>query len=331
VTEMDLTYVLPLRCEPDAHGDHDDLLEYLRWLVGLAEVIVVDGSAPDAFRDHRVEGAVHIAPDAHPIRLNGKVSGVLTGIRAASHERVVIADDDVRYGERDLRLIHSSLDDADLVVPQNVFEPMPWHACWDTSRTLINRAFGTDYGGTLALRRSTLLRVGGYDGDVLFENLELMRTVRASGARVRVAREIIVDRRPPTLETFLGQRVRQAFDDLAQPARLATFLSIGPALALAAKRRRGTEALLTIAGLSIALAEFGRRRSNGTSRYPAVASLMAPIWLAERSVCIWLALARRFMLGGINYRGTRISTAAHSMGSLRRHALEREPLGVTLG
>ena len=90
----------------------------------------------------------------------------------------MIADDDVRYDEAALTAVHRLLGRADLVRPQNYFDPLPWHAWWDTGRTLLNRALGADYPGTLAVRRSTFLAMGGYDPDVLFENLELIRTVR---------------------------------------------------------------------------------------------------------------------------------------------------------
>ncbi len=100
------------------------------------------------------------------------------GVLRSRHERVVVADDDVRYDPLTLARVVEALDDADLVRPQNVFDPAPWHARWDTGRTLLNRALGADHPGTCAVRRSTFVRMGGYDGDVLFENLELARTVR---------------------------------------------------------------------------------------------------------------------------------------------------------
>lgn len=81
---------------------------------------------------------------------NGKVNGVLTGIRAATSEYVIIADDD----ERALSRVLALLDHADLVIPQNYFRPLPWHAAWDSARSLMNRALGTDYPGTLAVRRT---------------------------------------------------------------------------------------------------------------------------------------------------------------------------------
>src|SRR4051812_25294584 len=102
---------------------------------------------------------------------NGKVRGVLTGLRAAGHDRVIIADDDVRYSGMQLTAIVEGLQHAEVVRPQNYFSPLPWHALLDTARTLINRMSGGDWPGTLAVRRSSLMD-NGYDGNVLFENLE---------------------------------------------------------------------------------------------------------------------------------------------------------------
>ena len=121
----------------------------------------------------------------------GKVNGVVTGVRECSHERVVLADDDVRYDCPELRRTVDLLGEADLVRPQNYFDELPWHARWDTARSLLNRVFTGDptfpvgdFPGTLAVRREVFLASGAYDGDALFENLELMRTIRASGGVV---------------------------------------------------------------------------------------------------------------------------------------------------
>lgn len=319
---MPLTYVLPLRCEAD-HGDHGDLGAYLDRLSALAEVIVVDGSSAEVFQEHGRSWSPrlrHVPPDRDLCFANGKVDGVTTGLRAASHEHVIIADDDVRYSPADLTQIGTRLQAADLVVPQNVFEPMsPWHARWDTARTLCNRALGWDYPGTICVRRSTFVEMGGYDGDALFENLELIRTVRAAGGTVAVARDLFVQRRPPSARAFVHQRVRQAYDDLAQPARLAVHLSLLPVgIALARRGRWGTLAAGALA--SVGLAEIGRRRDGADRVYPGSASLFAPAWLGERALCVWLAVGSRVVRGGIRYRGRVLRTAATPMAELRRRA-----------
>ncbi|MGI5523330.1 glycosyltransferase [Micromonospora sp. CA-259024] len=315
---LPMTYVLPLRWHTDS--GLAELTSYLRWLAGRAEVLVVDGSAPELCARHAEawRGLIrHLPPDPAERGLNGKVIGVLTGVRAAGHEHVVIADDDVRYDDAGLTAVHRLLDRVDLVRPQNYFDPLPWHAWWDTGRTLLNRALGADYPGTLAVRRSTFLAMGGYHPDVLFENLELMRTMRAYDGSEAAPAWLYVRRLPPDAAHFRGQRVRQAYDDLAQPARLLTALAVLPALAIAVAARR--PALVLGAATSIvALAELGRRRAGGTAVFPPATALAAPVWLLERGVCGWLAVAQRFLLGGVRYGDTRISRAAHPTHTLRR-------------
>jgi Glycosyl transferase family 2 len=309
-------YLLPLRW---GHGRHDpgELARYLRQVAQWCDVLVVDGSPEPVFRAHQRAWspvARHIRPDPALGGRNGKVGGVITGMRAATSEYVIIADDDVRYDGAALSRVVARLDDADLVVPQNYFRPLPWHAVWDSARSLLNRALATDYPGTLAVRRPAFLAAGGYDGDVLFENLELMRTMRAAGARVTVAPDVFVRRIPPDTRQFLGQRVRQAYDSLAQPPRLAAELALLPAALLAGVRRPAV--LGGACAVAVAVAEAGRRRHGGTAVFPWPTALLAPAWLAERSVCSWLAVLCR-LRGGVRYGGQRIGRAANSATALR--------------
>jgi hypothetical protein len=314
--------VLPIRCDGPCAGTHDDLTAYLGALPGSTEVLVVDGSGPATFQHHRriLPATVrHLRPDPGIGGRNGKVAGVLTGVRNAVNDGVVIADDDVRWSASGLRRVEALLAGAEVVRPQNYFDPAPWHALWDTARTLINRSLGGDFPGTLAVRRSFLLERGGYDGDVLFENLELIRTVRGAGGREAIPLDLYVARRPPSVHRFLSQRVRQAYDDLAIPGRLAAGLLVIPLMAWAVHRRQpSVPGALTLS--LVAVAEAGRRRAGGAEVFPAAASWLAPLWVVERGVCAWLAVASRALLGGCRYRGVLISRAASSEAALRRSA-----------
>ena len=321
----DVEYVLPLKW--GTHDRHDPALgELARYLAGLArraDVTVVDGSPAPAFMLHAAALPAtvrHLPPDPWP-GCNGKVAGVVTGVRVARHECVVIADDDVRYGEASLRAVVAAMrgllgeEPADLVRPQNVFAPLPWHARWDTGRMLLNRALGRDHPGTFGVRRSSFLAMGGYDGDAMFENLELARTVRAAGGVERHLPGVYVRRLPPATSHFWSQRVRQAYDDLAQPLRLTGELALLPFLAGTALTGR-LRWLIGLAAAVVTVAEVGRRRAGGRAVFPADTSLWAVPWLVERSVCVWIALGHR-LRGGVPYRGTRIRRSAHRVSELR--------------
>jgi hypothetical protein len=323
VVSEELSYVLPYRRRP-GDGNEDELDRYLEWLSPRVQLIVVDGSAPELFRAHGERWAsiaTHVVPAADISCRNGKVRGVLTGLRRATYEHVIIADDDVRYDDEALLRMQELLRNADLVRPQNVFDPLPWHARWDTARMLVNRALGSDHPGTLGVRRSFLASIGGYDGDVLFENLELVRTVLAGGGRVVDAPDLFVRRRPPTPVRFLEQRPRQAYDDWAQPARLTFFLALGPALgALARYRPRG---LLVAVGGSVLVAQIGRLRHGGSRVFDRLSPVFAPVWMAERACLVWLAVFRRFSRGGCVYAGGVIRRAANPPRVLRRRLRAR--------
>ncbi|MFW6187556.1 MAG: glycosyltransferase [Actinomycetota bacterium] len=323
----DARYVLPLKWADDA--GLAELARYLAEVVEWLPVTVVDGSADELFAAHRraLPGAVDLVrPEPWP-GANGKVGGVMTGVRRAREERIVIADDDVRYGREQLERMVGLLGEAELVRPQNYFLELPWHARWDTGRTLLNRAAGGDYPGTLGVRRSALLAAGGYDGDVLFENLELIRTITAAGGRELRALDVLVGRIPPSSAHFAGQRVRQAYDDFAQPVRLAVELSLLPLLGWAVRRPA------RLAGLGVlvcAVAEAGRRRAGGRRVYPASTVLWAPAWVLERAVCVWAAVGAR-LRGGVPYAGSRLRTAGHSRAALRRRLRTASATGGDAG
>ena len=317
---MECSYVLPLR--RSSVEDVAELAAYLERVARWCDVVVVDGSPPPVFAAHRAAWSTairHLPPDPDLAFRMGKVDGVVTGLRHAHHDRVVIADDDVRYDHQGLRRVVALLDEAEVVRPQNYFSAtvLPWHAYWDTGRTLLNRWFGGDWPGTLGVRRSVLLATGGYDGDVMFENLELVRTVQAVGGRMVTPLDLYVARLPPTTRHFLGQRVRQAYDEFARPVRMAAYLALLPAAALAAARgRKG--ALVAAGAATVAVAEGARRRAGGTAVFPPAASLCAPLWVAERAVCAWLAVVSRLRWGGVRYGSTVIPRAATPLRTLRR-------------
>jgi hypothetical protein len=298
------------------------LFDYLRSVAGfrhVTEVIVVDGSDPARFADFELRcghAVRHVTVDPDLQRLaNGKVAGVLTGLRLATQDHVVIADEDVRYDEATFDALRCLLDRATVVRPQNYFAPLPWHACLDTARTLINRVTGGDWPGTFGVRRAALERTGGYDGNVLFENLEMVRTIKAAGGVEVCPLDLFVRRLPPRANHYWSQRVRQAYDEFARPVRLVTWLALGPLMVLVTARYGWIGAGIAVV-LPMAVAEMGRRAGGGVRVFPVAATLAAPLWVVERAVCAWIAVAARLVLGGIPYRGAVLRRAATPYHSL---------------
>lgn len=315
-TEDELaTYILPIRASDT--GNLAELSAYLRFLARSMRVIVVDGSAPEVFAEHaRAFGDAvdHRAPDTAIPGVNGKVRNVLTALAVCETEKAIVGDDDVRYDPSSLRSVLHALDEADVVRPQNYFSPLPWHACADTSRMLVNRALDGDWPGTLGIRRSALPR--GYNPDALFENFELVRTVRARGGREAVRRDIYVRRLPPTTTHYFRQRVRQAYDEFARPVRLAAALAIVPVLAFGVARGNWA-APGAIASAAVALAAAGYLRDGGSRYFPWAAIPLAPLWALERGVCAWLAVYERMRYGGVRYAGRIVRDAVSSQKELK--------------
>lgn len=301
------TYLLPLRA-----SDSSGAAELAAYVNGIPcrDVLVVDASAPQLFANHAVLFANHVRHIAPPTKaqyLNGKAHGVVTGLRLAHYNSVIIADDDVRYDAASLAAVLTALRTADVIRPQNYFRPCPWHAVLDSARTLINRSLDGDWPGTLAVRKSALPR--GYNTAVLFENYELVRTIRARGGRERVAPNIFIRRLPPTSEHYWSQRIRQAYDEFARPARLVLALAIAPVCAWFTIRHR-FDVTIWIGLAAMALAGAGWLRDGAYKFITPLAVFAAPVWLAERSVCAWLALYERARYGGVRYAGSILRAAA---------------------
>lgn len=213
--------VIPLRwkeqppADPRTQRDDNDplpeLAAHLERLVREADVTVVDGSDEAAIRRHRAA----FDPNVRVITprgqgLNGKVLGAVTGVYPSRHELVVLADDDVRHDRSSLDQLMFALQDADIVQLQNVFTAWPWHARWDNGRSLLARSVGADWPGTFGLRASAIQAMGGWDADVLFENLEMVRTAQAAGLRVARRPDIVVGRSHRRAVSFGGSgRVRR--------------------------------------------------------------------------------------------------------------------------
>lgn len=300
-------YLLPIRRVRVEASEIEDFARYFESLQRTGcEVLVVDGSPMSVFAAHeRAWRGVcrHVAVNPVYTYLNGKVNGVHTGVDLASCERIVLADDDIRYTSEDISRACDLLDRHEMVRPQNYLSPRPWWARMEAARMLINRGVLTtgDYPGTCAFRRSTCLRVGHYDGDVLFDNEEIVRHFVLQGADVCYARDFFILKRPPTLRKWIEQRPRQAYEDFVMRAKTALFMSLLP-VAFLSGLLGGAYALLCFAlfvsACAVTVALRGAVRDRAYRFFPLYLSLYAPLWVLERALSVYWALYWRLTRGG---------------------------------
>ncbi|MBA2338968.1 MAG: glycosyltransferase family 2 protein [Pyrinomonadaceae bacterium] len=300
------TYLLPIRRVRFNEAEAADFGEYFKLLAAAGcEVLVVDGSPSDVFNQHEAAWAClcrHTAVDPQHTYLNGKVNGIHTGVALASFESIIQADDDIRYTADNINRICSLLEEYEMVRPQNFLRPLPWWARMEAARMLVNRALlpAGDYPGTCGFRRTTFRRVGHYDGDVLFDNEEIVRHFRLRGANILYANDFFILKRPPTLAKWLEQRPRQAYEDFVMRLKTFFFLLLIP-LALLLLFSFGWKALL----IYVSFVSFGsallaiRGRRNGANKvFPFFVCLYAPLWFFERSLSSYWALYWRARHGG---------------------------------
>ena len=309
------SFIVPIRRVTFDLTEAKSFAVYLQMLRSSGcEVLVIDGSEAAVFAEHhdlwsRVV-SLHAAPDPRYKYLNGKVNGVHTGVDLASCERIILADDDIRFDVVDIERMCDLLDDFEMVRPQNYLRPLPWWARLETARILINRGVlrAGDYPGTCGFRRSTMHRVGPYDGDVLFDNEEIVRHFALHGANINYARDFFILKRPPTLKKWAEQRPRQAYEDFVMRAKTIAFLSLVPAVFAAGLLMGPTAALFLIIAISLLamlMSAWGLVRDRAYKFFPLSSPLFAPLWILERSISVYWAVYWRLRYGGYPF-GSRL-------------------------
>ena len=310
------TYLLPIRRVRLSLAEARRFALYFRMLAEAGcEVLVVDGSPPEVFASHArlwSRACRHVEVDPRYEYLNGKVNGVHTGVDLASCEGVVLADDDIRYTAADIDRALSLLERHELVRPQNYLAPLPVWARTESARMLVNRGAlrAGDYPGTCAFRRSAFRRVGHFDGDVLFDNEEIVRHFALKGADVLCATDFFVLKRPPTFAKWLEQRPRQAYEDFVMRAKTALFASLIPAallLWLFAGPAAALAFALAVALASVLVAVRGLLRDRAYEFFPATAPLYAPAWVLERALSVYWAFYWRVRYGGYPFGAALLS------------------------
>ena len=308
------SYLLPIRRIVFSITEAEKFASYFRALKAAGcEVIVIDGSAPAVFEAHAaVWGSIcrHEPVNRRFTYLNDKVNAIHTGIAIAANEKIILADDDVRYRAEEIALICERLERFDVVRPQNFVAPLPWWSRVEAARMLINRATlrMADYPGTCAFRRSAALYAGEYDGDVLFDNEEMIRHFARRGLKIDHQIDLFIRKNPPPFRKWLEQRPRQAYEDFGLRGKtlfFATLLPLAVFLAFAGQGQALMFLAIVLAVGSILIAAAGRARGEASQVFPQSACWFAPVWILERAASTYAAFSWYLVRGGYPF-GDRI-------------------------
>jgi hypothetical protein len=177
-----------------------------------------------------------------------------------------------------------------------------------------------------------MLRVGPYDGDVLFDNEEIIRHFARAGATISYATNLFVRKLPPTFRKWIEQRPRQAYEDFGLRAKTALFLAL-PLIAVWIAVALGWKSffiyLLYVSITAALLAGVGRFRGAASTYFPISVCFFAPLWMLERSLSTYWALYWHFVRGGYPFGDKILSKGIGrdwiSGGRIAARAAARQP------
>jgi hypothetical protein len=293
------TYLVVIERDRQPADDLRALASYLSTIsLANCEVIVVDGSPSATFESNRAVlrwVARHVAARPRHRNFNGGIDSVRAAVDVSSCDKIIVADENVRYDAAAIERVCDLLDQHEVIEPQDYFEPLPWWSGIEAGRMLVHRGVEPlpDHGATFGIRKSSVRGLRGVD--IAWSNGEdAVRRLASQGAEVFSACDVFVRRLPPPLDQWLRDRPRQADDDFGMPVKTAFFFALLPvAIVLATlggiRVAGGYAGAIALGSVVLAL----RGRGGATTFFPLRACLCAPLWVFERSVSVYWALFRK--------------------------------------
>jgi hypothetical protein len=316
--ERRCTYLVVLEGDRGAAGDLHDLATYLSALsVAGCEVVLVDASPSPIFENNRRVlrwVSRHLAVRPRYRSFVGGIDIVRTAVDVSNCDRIIVADENVRYAPATVENLCELLDTHEVVEPQDYFEPLPWWSGIEAGRMLLHRGIEPvpDHGVTFGFRKSAIRGLRGVD-IVSCNDDDPVRRLASQGAEIFSASEVFVRRLPPALDDWLRQRPKQADDDFVMPVKTAFFFALLPMAVLLAmtgglRVAGGYASAIVVVSMVLAI----RGRSGAAIFFPLRTCLCAPLWVLERSVSVYWALFRK--LNGSTDEAARVAVAEGGAG-----------------
>jgi hypothetical protein len=240
---------------------------------------------------------------------NGKLNNVRAAMPRCHGDYVLMLDDDYRPTTETIALLRSRLAPGRVVRAITRLSRPGLADLVERAGMFTGLALAPDYFcGNLAFDRA-LTTAGFPRTDGLFDELSLMRELRALGGEGHMVTEPWFPVAAVGRGKFLQQRVRYAYEMLKHPWRSMPYFAVVPTLAWLVVAWPPA-ALALAAGLTIGAALLGLL---GQWRYPRLAPaftwLLAPIYFWFIPFAMWFALGF-YLTGGMPYGGRRVKRPA---------------------
>ena len=251
----------------------------------IAIVRALQAAHPEADIDLVIDGTIHGA--------SGKLSNLINMMPAARHPVIILSDSDIAVSPDYVAQLLATLDDPAIGAVTCIYRGRGDAGFWSrlvaagvTYQFMLGVAFGVSnklaapcMGSTIAMRRDTLDRIGGFArfADVLADDYAIGEAVRALGLKVAV---------PPILvthacdETTLAALWRHELRWGATVRDVAFWPYVGAIIGLPVPTALLAALYWPAMGLSLALAATFARAVVVRNVDAAVGGRVAPLWMA---------------------------------------------------
>ena len=314
------------------HGDEPRLAENLAgfldqdWPAPVQMVAGTNQADDAALTVARVVGNITIATNAPPLGANAKIANLANLMPAAAHDLLVMSDSDMAVPRNYVACVAAALAQPGVGAVTSLYRGRGDAGNWSrfaaaaiswqfTPSVVVSESLGIEQacmGSTIALRRSTLERIGGFAAfaDTLADDHAIGMAVRALGLHVVPAPRLVLAH--GCTETSLGavwrheRRWAATVRGVNLPAHVGSLFTHPLPLALLAVP------LMPRAGLAATAAAMIARLSLARTVDRWIGERTAPLWwLPVRDIVSFGVFCASFVARSVDWRGQRLRMEAH--------------------
>jgi hypothetical protein len=310
----EVAIIVPFRARSPSHAQ--SLCEFY---VGLSRnaptgwaFVIADSSPIELFLQSRrsLSGSriLHLRPQpANQLDVNDKLNNVVTALRWSNSNAICLFDDDARPTFGTIKQIIANLQHVDCVRAMVHYEQPNIIDLIDIAGIFIVNMLSRrkQFWGNISFRRDAISPSFYAFHDVLFDELfiETQGLLQPCKFRYQTTPPLEMKGGGRSFGDYLEQRVRYAYEDLAQPKKAMFGFVLVPVTALVWSRF-GPAGVLTcysaIAMFCLLVGAIGSLIYTRDNRN-RVAALLGPVWFLPYGITMWIALFKRLTGKGIRF------------------------------